>query len=115
MNGNSSNRTHGTLDDSTADRVLDLLGTDDTFRERFQANPAAALASIGYEPAQASSGQERLSRGDAFFCMTAEQLASKDEINASREQLRTYLTSQTDHSVIHAFESGKVGPTLSSK
>lgn len=112
---NGSGTTHATLDHDTADRLLELLGSDDEFRNSFHANPAKALASIGYAPAARSAASSELSQGDAFFCMTAQQLASKDEINASRDQLRTYLTSQTDHSVIHAFESGKVGPTLSSK
>ena len=39
------------LSDDTADRLLDLLSTDDDFRAKFQQDPRSALASIGHAPA----------------------------------------------------------------
>ena len=37
------------LDPALADRLLDLLSTDDLFRERLQRDHLAALRTIGYE------------------------------------------------------------------
>lgn len=37
------------LDDATADRLLKSLASDDAFRDRFAADPDAALASLGYQ------------------------------------------------------------------
>lgn len=44
---------HAPLPSHISDRLLDLLASDDDFRNAFQLNPAAALGGLGYAPAQA--------------------------------------------------------------
>src|SRR5687768_8146803 len=41
--------TTAPLSPEVADRLLDLLSTDDAFRDLFQAEPLSALRSIGYQ------------------------------------------------------------------
>jgi putative modified peptide len=61
--------------------LLDKLGSDDTFRDLFQQNPAAALKQIGVQ------------EPDAFaMCMAVTKLASKDAIKASSQVLTAQLT-----------------------
>jgi putative modified peptide len=61
--------------------LLDKLGSDDTFRDLFQKNPAAALKQIGVQEPEAFA-----------ICMTVTKLASKDAIKASSHALTTQLT-----------------------
>jgi len=105
--------THETLAPEVADRLLDLLSSDDGFRERFQSDPAAALREAGHLSSTEGSG--RPEKGQPYYCMTSKVLASKDEFSRSREALKDYLTRRTDHAVIYYFEAGKIEATLRSR
>jgi putative modified peptide len=69
------------------DRLLDKLGSDDAFREQFQADPRAAVESLGH----------RVAPGDAadLMCLKCNTLADKKDIQASREGLRKELLAKT--------------------
>lgn len=78
-----------------ADRLLDLLGSDDLFRERFQRDHLAALRSIGYEaPApglMTACGTVPLAEAVPFDGCRVTQLASKEAITAARGEIMTML------------------------
>lgn len=80
-----------------ADRLLDLLGSDDLFRERFQRDHLAALRSIGYEsppPGQMTACGTvpiPMAQAEAFRDCKVRQLASKEAIAAAREEIRAML------------------------
>lgn len=114
MTYTKNNSAHSPLEPAVADRLLELLSTDDEFRSLFQTDPAAALAEIGHSTAAQYAGAAP-AEGDAFYCMTATRLAPKEEISQSREELKSFLTSYTDHRVIFAFESGQITSTLRRK
>lgn len=90
-----------------ADALLQRLGTDDAFRQQFTTDPAAALESIGHGGDLARTAVS----GDS--CMMVRTLAPKEEILASRDALRSYLTSQGTHQVVHCFEAGSVESCMS--
>lgn len=105
---------HERLAPEVADRLLDLLSSDDGFRERFQSDPAAALREAGH-PSSTTEGSGRPEKGQPYYCMTSQVLASKDEFSRSREVLKDYLTRRTDHAVIYYFEAGKIEAILRSR
>jgi putative modified peptide len=72
----------------TIDALLDKLGSDDKFRELFQSNPRAALAAVGHAEARDGGPSEGLWR-----CVAVKELASKEQIQASRDKLRSQLLS----------------------
>lgn len=84
------------LDPALADRLLDLLSTDDAYRARFQDDPRAALHEIGYEsPAPArmtACGAMPISMPEALIDCKVENLAPKETIAAAREGIRAMLT-----------------------
>lgn len=104
------------LDPKVADKLLDKLSTDNEFRRLFKKDPQAALAKAGHPEAMAAVAALR--KGPPFTppgpppmmppCMTVQRIAPKDEIAASREALKAYLTSTTVYTTPHAFEAGKV-------
>jgi len=106
---------HAPLPPVVADELLELLSTDDDFRSMFQSNPAAAIARLGHAPAGEPVEGRSIDKGDAFYCMTSENLASKEEIASTREELKHFLTSQTDHHVVFCFEAGRITSTLRAK
>ena len=59
------------------DQLLDLLATDDSFRELFARNPEAAFERMGYPP---TPGQ--------LECCKPGKLASKDVIEQTRDEMR---------------------------
>ena len=70
--------------------LLDKLSSDDDFRTRFQADPRAALASLGDVDARnAAPGAP-----GAWACCAVTKLASKEAIAASRAELTKQLTSE---------------------
>lgn len=88
------------LEPKIVDRLLDLLGDSDKFRELFQQSPATALELIGHEESRAVGA----SVADSFTtagtgaisiagCIAVNQLASKEAIRAAREELRSMLMS----------------------
>jgi putative modified peptide len=76
------------LSEVQADTLLDKLSSDDDFRGLFQKDPRAALVAIGHEPA----ADGKVSQG-AWMCMSVRELASKEAIKASRDELRKQLVS----------------------
>lgn len=83
------------LDAAIADRLLDLLGTDDLFRERFQRDPLAALRTIGYEPPApvrvTACGASAATQPEPFADCKVHELAAKDVIRAARGEIRNML------------------------
>lgn len=74
------------LDPQTADRLLELLSTDDGFRELFMREPREALKQVGFV--------NHSDLASPHFCfLSIRQLASKREIAAARTEIRTMLTS----------------------
>ena len=84
------------LSPEVADRLLDLLSTDDAFRERFQTDPLAALYTLGYqspEPGRMTAcGLAPAAVLEPFASCRVENLADKEVIRASRSEIRTMLT-----------------------
>lgn len=78
------------LTPKVVDALLDKLSSDDGFRDRFQADPRAALAEVGDESAKAAPQGAR----GAWSCLTVAKLASKDQIKASRDVLRHQLSAE---------------------
>jgi putative modified peptide len=80
---------------AVADRLLDLLSTDDDYRARFQANPRIALQEIGYQPPAsvgiATGGAMRIAVPEALIDCKVENLASKEVISACRDEIRAML------------------------
>jgi len=74
------------LPEPVIDRLLDKLGHDDAFRDYFVADTRGALASLGFAPAADSS----ITKG-IWFCLSVDQLASKETIRKSRKALRNQL------------------------
>jgi putative modified peptide len=62
------------------DQLLDLLATDDSFRELFERNPEAAFERLGYPP---TPGQ--------LECCKPNTLASKEVIEQFREEMRNSM------------------------
>lgn len=112
MSNENDRSEHSPLSPDVADKLLELLSTDDEFRSLFHADPAAALAKAGHPTAGEYADRATVTEGDTFYCMTANELASKDEIRKTRDQLQTFLTSQNNHRVIFCFEAGKIASTL---
>lgn len=84
------------LDPSIADRLLDLLSTDDLFRERFQRDHLSALRSIGYQspPAgQATACGLTVAPPvpEPFSDCKVTDLAPKEAIAGAREEIRAML------------------------
>jgi putative modified peptide len=59
------------------DQLLDLLATDDSFRDLFARNPEAAFERMGYPP---TPGQ--------LECCKPGKLASKEAIEQTRDEMR---------------------------
>jgi|EndMetStandDraft_6_1072998.scaffolds.fasta_scaffold206983_1 putative modified peptide len=85
------------LDPQIADRLLDLLSTDDAFRELFSSDPQAALAQVGYrpEPLKSATGiaPDASTAGlkTVDGCCTVKALASKEAIVQARDAIRAML------------------------
>jgi putative modified peptide len=82
------------IDVETAERLLELLGTDDGFRQKFQENPSAALESIGYSsegPESMAASLESDSLLQPFSACSVMRLASKDQILAAKDELTATL------------------------
>lgn len=86
------------LDPKVANKLLDLLSSDNAFRRVFKKDPATALSQVGYKADQ----------GASLACMSVTYIAPKAEIAAAREQLVSYLTSAGSQTVVFKFEAGQV-------
>lgn len=102
------------LPPEVADRLLDLLSTSDEFRELFKRDPVAALIEAGHVfPVSQQAGPIReLQFFPGLYCFLVGELASKEEIAATRQLIHSYLMSSAAHTVIFAFESTKIESTL---
>lgn len=86
------------LDPKIADKLLDLLSTDNEFRRLFKKDPEAALLKVGY-----TLPQETLNRltkvrkgppemGSPTMCLKVRNIAPKATIAASRAEIKEMLT-----------------------
>jgi putative modified peptide len=85
------------LDPKVADRLLDLLSTDNAFRRLFKKDPQAALAQVGHPEAKAGlAAQKKGGLAPALStasCCQVQSIAPKATIIRTRAQLREMLTS----------------------
>lgn len=95
---------HPGLSPEIADKLLDMLGSDDRFRELFVQDPAAALKQIGVMDVH-----------DKTARLGVTHLAPKAEIEAARAELLQYLIFADAHNVIQSFEADNVVSILSAK
>jgi putative modified peptide len=93
------------LDPKVADKLLDLLSTDNEFRRLFKKDPQAALAKVGHPEAKAAVAALR--KGPPFTppgppavippttasCCQVQRIAPKADIIKARTELRSMLTS----------------------
>ena len=85
------------LDPKVADRLLDLLSTDNAFRRLFKKDPQAALAQVGHPEAKAAVAA--LKKGGAApavstaSCCQVQSIAPKATIIRARDELKSMLTS----------------------
>lgn len=78
------------LSAKTAQRLLDLLCTDDAFRELFVADVSEALRQIGH-PVPDQVMVDGVPVAGPGSCWVVTQLASKDSIRRDREKLQSAL------------------------
>ena len=76
------------LDPKVTKRLLDLLSTDDNFRQLFKNDAATALAEVGY-----NVGADEASAAHCIQLHASETLASKAKIIRDRAKLETALNS----------------------
>lgn len=92
------------LDPKVADRLLDLLSTDNEFRRLFKKDPLTALVKVGYKPSKDELATATRkgppftppgppSRVPPVSCYTVQRIAPKAEIVKGRADLKTMLTS----------------------
>ena len=81
------------LDPKVADKLLDLLGTDNEFRRLFKKDPGAALVKAGHKvpkgDAAAATNLQRL-----HDRLKVEKIAPKAAVQKSRQEIRTSLISE---------------------
>ncbi|MFZ3467567.1 NHLP-related RiPP peptide [Streptomyces sp. 4.24] len=90
-----------------ADQLLDLLATDDAFRELFKDDRHTALVQAGLD-----ADLLQLKETSALACLAVDELASKSDIAAAREELKAHLTSGASHTNPHALEAGAMHAVL---
>lgn len=71
------------LEPHVADRLLDLLSTDDSFRSSFTQNPRSAVIAAGFD--------ESVFDNPLWRCKFGVQLASKAQILQARTEIRAML------------------------
>lgn len=102
------------LSPAVVSRLLDLLCSDDDFRDLFKRDPMGALIYSGHS--FSTDQQDAELREVQFFpelrCLLVGELAPKEEIAATRDLIQNYLLSTGTHTVVFAFEAGKVLVTL---
>ena len=70
------------------DALLDKLSSDDDFRDLFQKDPREALRRVGHETPEQSVD---VAGSDPVLCCHSKSLASKEQLRASRDQLRQQM------------------------
>lgn len=92
----TSNAVSAPLSAELADRLLDLLSSDDGYRARFQRDPRAALHELGYEsplPGRMTAcGTLPVAQPESLIDCRVQDLASKEAIAAARDEIRSMLT-----------------------
>ncbi len=83
------------LSAADAEKLLDLLCSDDGFREKFALDPAGAMALVSSEAAAACE-----------TCEFSGSLASKEEFQHARAQLMEHLAASAAFFVPYCFMSG---------
>lgn len=83
-----------------ANKLLDLLSSDDDFRDLFKRDAHAALIQAGYVPPSGSdpATASAISGGDCLQLSAGDQLAPKEQIARDRSKLES-LTTQIMHFV----------------
>ena len=99
------------LEPKVADKLLDLLSTDNEFRRLFKKDPAAALAKAGHRGPPFTPPGPPDTR-PPMNCYRVQYIAPKQEIDAARAELKAYLTSMLAPTNPHCFEAGKVATAL---
>ena len=96
----TSNQARAPMDPAVVDALLERLSGDDAFRELFATDPRKALAQVGHHAAA----------DDPLLCAQTTVLASKEEIAAARDALRSHLTAHAAMAmgVIFNFEAGRI-------
>lgn len=88
------------LDPKVADKLLDLLGTDNEFRRLFKKDPGAALVKAGYKlpkgDASAASNLQRL-----HDQLKVEKIAPKAAVQKARQDIKSSLISELAMQPIH--------------
>ncbi len=79
------------LEAKVAVRLLDLLSTDDEFRELFARDAKAALIFAGYVQPAAVDGITAAGPGDCMQIRASDRLASKEQIIRERVKLERTL------------------------
>lgn len=95
------------LEPKVVNKLLGLLSTDNEFRRLFKKDPAAGLIKAGYKGLALENS--------SLACMSVANIATKQEIAASRVEINSYLTSQGAHLIPHCFEAGKIASALKRK
>jgi len=93
------------LDPKVADKLLDLLSTDNEFRRLFKKDPEAALLKVGYTlPQETLKRATKVRKGPPFappgppemrpptMCLKVRNIAPKATIAASRAEIKEMLT-----------------------
>lgn len=108
----ATKKTQGAaLDPKVADKLLDLLSSDNEFRRLFKKDPAAALLKVGHRgPPFPPPGPPRTRPPRS--CYHVDYIAPKREIAAAQKQLKAHLTSALAPTNPHCFEAGKVVSSL---
>ncbi len=97
MASNGKGNPPAPLQPQVVNKLLDLLSTDDDFRELFQTDARAALAQVGYtEPAgsdkaSALAGGSPTSAASCLQLTGGASLASKESIMQERSKLEQTL------------------------
>ena len=83
------------LDPNVVRKLLDLLSTDDAFRDLFQRDAHEALVQAGWVPAPGTDPSEdmaALSSGSCLQLQSGATLASKEQIAGQRSKLEASLS-----------------------
>lgn len=88
------------LEAKVADKLLDLLGTDNEFRRLFKKDPAAALRKAGYKvPKGDEAAASNLQQLGAQ--LKVEKIAPKANVLKARQEIKTSLMSGLHMQPIH--------------
>lgn len=95
------------LEPKVADKLLDLLSSDNAFRRLFKKDPTMALEQIGHRgPPITPPGRPPVP--PPVRCQPVNRIAPKKEIAAVRDQLKAHIVSAAIFTNPHCFEAGQV-------